>query len=336
MRVLTSNGKDYKLPFPISAFQQEMYVHLIDWKWSHITLEPGTNGGIEYDAILPERCADEFPMIYPNIVAELRQHQVRFPFRTHKYFNHMASSQAANINLFLPVLLHPGVDAILGALNPDFARLATSHLDKGYRIEFWDEPYGNLGDKTHLSGTDADIAIAYFNRKDELCLWLIEHKLTEKEFTTCGGAKSPGRQARHDCGRSFSDLLNDPSPCYYHDACKFRYWDITRDNQDFFPNHAGRAHCPFRGGMNQLWRNQLLALSVEQDARQPYKHASFSVVRHARNTALDRTLRDYAKSIAHNPKFSVFTSADVLRAAEQFGDAALRGWADWCRGLYNP
>jgi hypothetical protein len=52
----------------------------------------------------------------------------------------MASSQAANINLFLPVLLHPAADANLASLKPDFAALARSELDHGYRIEFWDEP----------------------------------------------------------------------------------------------------------------------------------------------------------------------------------------------------
>ena len=336
MKVLTVNGKDYKLPFPITAFQQEMYAHLIDWKWSHITLEPGTDRGIEYDAILPKMYADRFPMIYPPIAQELRQHHARFPFRIHKYFNHMASSQAANVNLFLPVLLHPNVDAILGALRPDFARLATSYLDRGYRIEFCDDPYWNLNDKSPLSGTDADIAIAYFNRKDELCLWLIEHKLTEKEFTTCGGAKSPGRKPRHDCNGSFAELVADPSPCYYHDAKGFKYWEITGKNQAFFANHAGHAQCPFRGGMNQLWRNQLLALSIEQDDHQPYNHASFSVVRHPRNTALDKSLDDYRDLIAHNPQFSVFTSADVIRAAERFGDDALRVWVDWYRDLYKP
>lgn len=336
MKVVAVNGNSYRLPSLVTPFQQEMYVHLIDWKWSHITHEPGTDGGIEYDAILPERYADLFPMIYPSVADELRQHLTRFPFRIHKYFNHMVSSQAANINLFLPVLLHPEVDAILGALKPDFARLATSELDKGYRIEFWDEPYGNLGDKTETSGTDADIAIAYFNHEDEPCLWLIEHKLTEKEFTTCHAATSRGRQPRHDCHRSFSELVTDPRACYYHDVRRFRYWDITRRKQVFFPNHSGFSGCPFRGGLNQLWRNQLLALSVEQDDRQSYEHASFSVVKHPRNTALDGSLDEYQTLIAHNPKFSAFTSADVLQAAERLGDAALHDWINWYRDLYNP
>jgi hypothetical protein len=226
-----------------------------------------------------------------------------------------------------------------GALKPDFARLATSELDRGYRLEFWDQPHGNLGDRGKTSGTDADIAIAYFSKKGDLSLWLIEHKLTEPEFTTCHAATSRGRKPHHDCTLSFPELVNDPTPCYYHDARNFKYWDITRRNPAFFPNHAGFDGCPFRGGLNQLWRNQLLALSVEQDDERPYdryKHASLSVVRHPRNRALDNSLNAYRDLIGDNPNFSTFTSADLLRSAESVGDAALRDWADWYRHLYNP
>ena len=335
MKVVTIAGNDYKLPNSLNTFQQEMYVHLIDWKWKNITREPGMDRGIAYDAILPDSYADQYPMLYPGIVSALKRHLQKYPFRIHKYFKHMASSQAANLNLFLPILLHPKANAILGALRPDFARLATSHLDNGYRIEFWDEPFGNLHDKTDVSGTDADIAIAYYNHQDELCLWLIEHKLTEKEFTECGGFRSKGRQKRHDCNRSFSDILADKRLCYYHDVCSFNYWNITDTNQTFFANHAPNAHCPFQAGMNQLWRNQLLALSIEQDERQPYQQVSFSVVKHPKNTLLDKSLAAYKNLIASNPRFSVFTSADAVAAAAALDDGELGRWIEWYRALYD-
>jgi hypothetical protein len=64
--------------------------------------------------------------------------------------------------------------------------LATNELYKGFRIEFWD---GNstdekdlLGDHCPNSGTDSDIAIAFYNKEDELCLWLVEHKLTDRIY----------------------------------------------------------------------------------------------------------------------------------------------------------
>ncbi len=339
MKVVKRNGESYRIPSALSDFQLEMYLHLIDWKWEHITREPGEAHHRPFDAILPKSHADRFPTIYPGVVQEFQRHQAKSHFRTHKFFNHMASSQAANANLFLPVVTHPNADAILGTLRPDFTRLATDRLDKGYRLEFWDQPHGHLGDRGSIFGTDADIAIAYFNHQGDLCLWLIEHKLTEAEFTTCRAATSRSRQPSHDCGRSFSEILENPSLCYYHDARGFKYWDITRKNRDFFPNHPAFTGCPFRGGLNQLWRNQLLALSVEQETQTPYdeyKHVSFSVVKHPRNTALDSSLAAYRRLIGDNPEFLTFSSADVLRAAESFGDSALQGWIDWYRDFYVP
>ena len=334
MKTITVAGKDYKLPNSLNAFQQQLYVHLIDWKWAHITHEAGLARNIPYDAILPEHYAGQYPMLYSEIVPELKKHLNKFPFRIHKYFNHMASSQAANINLFLPVLLNPNANAVLTAIKPDFSRLATMHLDQGYRIEFWDEPFGNLGDKSEVSGTDSDIAIAYYNHHDELCLWLIEHKLTEGEFTTCGGFKSRGRQARHDCGKPFLNILADKHLCYYHDVRHFNYWNIADTNQTFFANNAKHVQCPFRGGMNQLWRNQLLGLSIEQDERQPYQHVTFSVVKHPRNNYLDKSLAEYKDLIANNPKFSVFTSLDVVIAATSLRNSELDRWGAWYRDLY--
>ena len=334
MKVLTIGGKDYRLPNSLNDFQRDMYVHLVNWKWEHITKEPGRDRGLEYDAILPDAYRDSYAVLHSSLREAVKAHKLEFPFRTHEYFNHMASSQAANINLFLPILLDPKANSILGALKPDLAAVASSELDNGYRIEFWDEPFGTLGDKTPVSGTDSDIAIAYRNHEGELCLWLIEHKLTEPEFTTCGGFRSRGRQKRHDCDRSFADIVKDKRLCYYHDVRKFNYWDITEVNEHFFANHANHDRCPFRGGMNQLWRNQLLGLGIEQDARQPYKHVTFSVVKHSGNKHLDPTLGAYKDLIADNPKFSVFTSADVVDAAARFAGEGLGSWIAWYRDLY--
>lgn len=152
MKTIIQNSQTYRLPGALNAFQQSLYLHLINWKWAHITREPGWARDNLYDAILPEEYAGKYPMLYPAIRPALESHLQKFPFRIHKYFNHMASSQAANLNLFLPVLHSPQAAAILATIKPDIARIATDHLDKGYRIEFWDEPFGNLGDKTDVSG----------------------------------------------------------------------------------------------------------------------------------------------------------------------------------------
>jgi hypothetical protein len=333
MKIVTHNGLEYRLPSVLNPFQEALYIHLINWKWKHITREPGKSRATPYDAILPVEYAIQYPILYPGIVEAFLRHREKFPFRLHSHFNHMASSQAANLNLFLPVLLHSHANAVLSALKPDFARLATEHLDHGYRIEYWDEPFGNLGDKNKSTGTDSDLAIAYYNPQDELCLWLIEHKLTESEFTPCGGFKSKGRQPRHDCSKSFVEILDNPHLCYYHDAKQYKYWELTQTHREFF-SHLRGAPCPFQGGLNQLWRNQLLALSIENDPRQPYQHITFSVVKHPRNTALDNSLARYREMIGDTSAFSTFTSADVITAAVALHDPELDRWIDWYRELY--
>ncbi len=335
MKVFTIAGQDYRLPDRPNAFQLEMYVHLINWKWAHITHEPGIDRGVIYDTVIPKKQFEaQSPQLYPAIATTFKAHHEKYRFRIHKHFFHMASSQVANVNLFLPILWHPSAIAVLSQLKPDFARLAVSELDHGYRIEFWDQGFGNLGDKKGTTGTDTDIAIAYYNHQDELCLWLIEHKLTEKEFTACGAAKSHRRKAKHDCNKSFAEILANKNLCFYHDMNKYNYWTITEANQGFFVNHAGQAGCPFRDGLNQLWRNQLLGLSIERDDRQPYRHVTFSVVKHPRNTHLDQSLAKYRQLIADNPRFSVFTSSDVIAAASTLHDPELDRWITWYRDLY--
>lgn len=339
------NGKTYRMPNHINKFQLEMYVHLINWKWRHITEEPGyykhKESLIPYDAILPDDYVNQekMPHIHELALEHLRQHLIKNPFHIHPHFYHMVSSQAANINLFLPILHNPRVNDILGRLKEDFASLATDQLYGGYCLEYWggdlEQGKGLLADKSDGAGTDADIAIAYRNHQGEQCLWMIEHKLTEAEFTTCGGHNSWGRMQHHDCTLSFSQILENKSACYYHDACRYKYWDITEDNREFFVNHAEHEGCPFKGGMSQLWRNQLLAMAIEHDERQLYKHVYFSVVKHPFNEHLDNTLHEYQGMIKYNPAFSVFTSRKVIDAAKQYADDNLEAWIKWYKNLYQ-
>ena len=189
----------------------------------------------------------------------------------------MASSQAATLNLFLPILLHPHAADVVRAVNPDVARLATDRLYHGFCVEYWDGvelehrrggiPYGNLNDKSKVAGTDVDIAIAYYNHQDELCLWLVEHKLTEKEFTQCGGYRSALHKGLKGCASSFAEIFANKNLCYYHHRCGYNYWKITEANPGFYADPTQFSVCPFQGGLNQLWRNQLLGLSIEQDEK---------------------------------------------------------------------
>jgi hypothetical protein len=338
MKIYEIDGKRYRLPNELTDFQLKMYVHLINWKWAHLTQEPGFYKRVPYDALLPDELkAQSFPLYRP-IKERFLDHQQKFPFKSHKFLGHMASSQAACVNLFLPLLKDPNIAAmILGKVKTDIKEIATDFLDTGFRIEFWDEPDNLLNDHTNVSGTDADIAIAYYDHQGNLNLWLIEHKLTEIKFTTCGGFKSPGRTPSHACAPA-SAILDNRDLCYYHSGCNFRYWDITLgDASPFIANRIREYNgCPFMGGMNQLWRNQLLATSLESSAspRWPYKKVYFSVVYHPGNNSLKPSISEYQKLIGFNNRFFAFSSDKLINRAKEINEPALSEWLRWYQELY--
>jgi len=338
MKNFEIDGKKYRLPDKLSNFQFQMYIHLINWKWAHLTQEPGFFKDAPYDALLPNNSIVQHDPLYGPIKERFLVHQQKFPFKPHKFLGHMASSQAACINLFLPLLENPLTTAeVLSVVKEDLKEIATDHLDKGYRIEFWDEPDNVLNDHTKVAGTDADIAIAYYDHQDNLNLWLIEHKLTEAEFTTCGGFKSKGRTSSHACAPA-SAIMDNNDLCYYHSACHFRYWYITLQNPTLFISDHLReyAECPFKGGMNQLWRNQLLAISLEKSTspKWPYKKVYFSVVHHPNNEALQPSIYEFQKLIGFSDRFFTFTSDKLINRAKELNDPAISEWVRWYQELY--
>ena len=126
---------DYRMPKTLSGFQEQMYKHLIDWKQAHITNKPGQYAGRTYDAILPAELKGELPHLYDHVRQRFLDHQKTFHFKMHKFADHMASSQIACANLFLPIMEHPeDAPAILSSVKPDLACIATDKLDSGFRI----------------------------------------------------------------------------------------------------------------------------------------------------------------------------------------------------------
>jgi len=331
---------EYLMPKTLSPFQEAMYKHLIDWKWKNITRKAGEYAGHEYDAVLPESYKDKLPHLYEPIRQLFLGHQKRFHFKTHKFADHMASSQIACANLFLPIMAHPDVaPQILASVKPDLASIATEELDNGFRIEFWDEPTNMLGDHNKSTGTDADFAVAYRNQAGQLCLWLIEHKLTEAEFTTCGGARSKGRKHGHYSCDSTVEILKNPDLCYYHGKCQYKYWPITHANKATFPRDSLLSHacCPFKEGMNQLWRNTALALAIETAKEGPYakyKKVYFSVCHHPKNTALNESMDAFRSLLGEKDRFSSFTSDLLIDSARKCKNPALKQWANWYSELY--
>ena len=86
--------------------------------------------------------------------------------------------------------------------------------------------------------------------------------------------------------------------------------------------------CPFRGGMNQLWRNQMLALELEN--RGVFEDVYFSVVSHPDNTFLDKTMNEYRALTNNSPKFYDFKSNALVDVAVDY----LPDWSNWYKKVY--
>lgn len=346
MKEYSIDGNTYRLAGGLTEFQLGMQTHLVDWKRANVTEECGSHKHkgclIPYDSMLPKGMATDLHPLYQPVKNRVLDHQSRRPFKLHKYVGHMASSQIACLNLFVPLLQHPDAAArALRTINPQLATIATGRLDKGFQIEFWPgqgNSGGLLNDHSSGAGTDSDIAIAYRDDDNRLCLWLIEHKLTEKEFTTCGGATSSGRTSQHQCSPAHA-VVDNHDLCYYHSAerCRYMYWPLTARHPEVFPPEriAAGETCPFKGGLNQLWRNMVLALAVEDAVVSPFEYVHFSVVNHPDNHALEPSMQEFRSLTNGSERFSSFTSRQLIDAVEQEGSSGLSDWVAWYKELYR-
>ena len=332
-------------------FRDKVYSSLITYKKEDLRIDGKgiSTRGVEHDCLFPKPyCDAKIPvMLYEGIKATVEDIQgSKFAYKPHLEASlHVASSQTACINLFVPILESEYADQILtlsGVTPEGFDHIDREQFRKGYCLEYWESSVGArglLGDHSPRAGTDSDVAIAYRNKSNKLCLWLIEHKLTEQEFTTCGGYRSKGispleKEFCDSCG--IKEILADHDKCYYHKHCKYDYWRImdkakAKDKvkvSSFFSGEYEGEGCPFRGGMNQLWRNQLMALELEK--RGIFEEVYFSVVTHPENSFLDKTMNEYRKLINNSPKFFDFKSSALVNVAAGF----LPDWSKWYKRVY--
>ena len=332
------DGKAYYIPSSLTIEQEHIYCHIIDWKRENITSERGLYKGNEYDAIFPHESAIP-TMLFPAIAAKWEEMQnTPFAYKFHKFAGHAVSSQTACVNLFMPILLSKTADEILSKIPgcpSDFERIARDKLFNGFCFEYWGQDIkqgkGLLNDHSIQAGTDADIAIAYYNTKNQLCVWLIEHKLSEKEFTTCGGYKSRANGLKSDCENcTLTSKADNPRQCYYHQK-GYKYWDYLNNNIENFLGRTNMTGCPFREGLNQLWRNQLLGFALKENGI--YHNVTFSVCHHAKNSMLNKSIEQYRELTNNRPIFTAFTNYDVMKIINS-AHTELTAWKKWYEDVY--
>lgn len=350
----------YRLPNYLNQFQRTVYCAAIDWKREHICEEAGfclQKKGSEYvrqynDALIPDNMWWRWqvpPMIYEGIregVEQMQQSDYGYTF--HNYAYHVASSQTACVNFFFPLLMHDAANDLLRPLAPEgFDHIDRTMLYHGFQFEYgavkeYAGREGILGDCWHGTGTDADLVVAYRDAEGHSCLWMLEFKLTEERFTKCGAASSAYNKTKHLCrSNGMAELTAHPDRCHYHSYCHFRYWEIMQRHADFFQGTCDADGCPFSGGINQLWRNQLLAFAIEDAGY--FHRVDCAVVLHPGNTKLLPVLADYERLIGHHDgtassasrrRFSRFTYLDFLHHPLIGCDAGLSAWRQWMQQVY--
>lgn len=228
--------------------------------------------GNSYQHLLPmELSAYNFvtPAIHEYALRVFENHKKGDRFRM---FTNTAASQPYCFNLVVflnqhKVLANKLFSNLLGKqvevkhLEPEFIP-NTCQVDGFERNA--DESIGDQGD----GGTNADIVVFYTYDSNKKGILIIEFKFIEGEFSTCFSF-SKKRYLRHFCTNpNFFDTMisqpmvygKDKTPCGYK---RYLNWELTQSSRVFdIKKISQNFGCPFRRGLNQLWRNLLLAEQV--------------------------------------------------------------------------
>lgn len=111
----------------------------------------------------------------------------------------------------------------------------------------------------------------------------------------------------------------------------YKYWEILKKHRDKYQGSVDIKGCPFKDGLNQLWRNQMLAFALQDTGT--YKTVTFSVCHHAKNTHLNNSINTYKALINGDKMFNAFTNYDVLNAVST-QDSKLQEWMQWYKDVY--
>jgi hypothetical protein len=147
----------------------------------------------------------------------------------------------------------------------------------------------SIGDQSTYGGTDADVAVFYsyaddiesFTTSETLKrkkgVLLIEFKFIEAEFSVCSSFKNK-QEVRSLCTSPdyYRELvINQQTDSRQQPLCgytRYKNWELTNESELFSESVTQSdtltgnrlAACPFCYGLNQLWRNMLLAERVAQ------------------------------------------------------------------------
>ena len=258
--------------------------------------------------------------------------------RLHNQAAHLRSSQTFAFNLFLP--FREGRRAQLSGLVSELvgARLTID------RVQFeWVPPGGLLGEIMgdrpvgDEPATAADVVLWGRLRFRRSAAVLLEVKLSEGEFTPCGGRESRGNR-RNDVCQSASLFMHDPNACYLRRPVRQRrdrrYWEIFARShgrvRNAFPNADLNGPCPFAYDRQQPMRNLAIARGIEQEGT--VHKAWFALCAHDSNPEIATLWSDWSHLLPEPSMAPVLPASAIVSAGEAEG---LTDWAGYMRERYQ-
>jgi len=253
--------------------------------------------------------------------------------RLHTHIEALNSSMTFGFNLFLPFRagadLSPAVVDVLGPLIVD-------------QVVFeWIPPGGILGEidgETPRDGeaaTGIDVLLRGWRDDGSRVVILVEVKLSEGGFSTCGGRKSRANR-RPDVCEDVDAFLAEPSACYLRRPIRKqrdrRYWEIFQAAHGSlsaaFPG-VTPGPCPFAGDAQQPMRQYALALGLEQ--AEFADEAWLLLVHHDDNPDVPHHWEEWMALTQPEARIARLPASAILDAGRTVG---LEDWANWMAGRY--
>ena len=260
--------------------------------------------------------------------------------KLHRYAAHLRSSQIFAFNIFLP--FRQGNRARL-------SERISEAIGTGITIDEvsfeWVPPGALLGeiDGDRPVGNEpasaVDVVLWGRLQDERRAAVLLEVKLSEPDFTHCGGRNSPGNDKRHVCA-SAARFFENPNECYLRRPRRRqrdrRYWEIFTLGHGSvlaaFPGADTEGQCPFAYSMQQPMRNLAIARGLEQDQDIDVEKAWFGLCSHDENSNVAEHWKGWKNLLTESTLAPSILASEIVRVGEAAG---LREWAGWMRAKYR-
>lgn len=316
---------DSRTAYTPTPFARRLRAHMAAWR-------ARSEGGDR--SIMWRRWTDGIYAPYRDLAATAQRTD---DVRLHRYAPHLLSSQSFAFNLFLP--FWEGNRRRLSACASDLAATRLT-ID---RVQFeWVPPGRLLGeiDGERPAGgepaTAADVVLWCRLDNGRRAAVLIDVKLSEGDFTHCGGRNSRGNR-RQDVCESARLFMQDPSACYLRRPLRQRrdrrYWEVFAQSHGSvraaFPHADLDGSCPFAEGLQQPMRNLAIARGMEQEGLA--EQAWFALCAHDANPDVAARWAEWSRLLPDPSLAPVLPASEVVKAGEAEG---LIDWAAYMRERY--